>query len=276
MRRQRRDAIAIRSIARLCVGRERLLRKGTQPRMRACLTWAPHLVHRAVPLDVWQQAQLIERHALWPDSRREPLRWSARRRRWIEVLQNTALEWRVDTIRVPAAVLDLPRFAQQCAVEAFRDQTVGTQLLLHFEIACNGRWLVASIPEHRTRAGSRHRVAQTIERRSMQHGKLRSARAQLLSQLRQRAVQPPTRRATERELPLFGIAEDVNRDDRATLLRGCLQRRVVAQAQILAQPDDGSRALSLTHATHAIIHPCHPSTSFPSSIRTKSRTPSTR
>src|SRR6185295_14312860 len=132
-------------------------------------------------------------------------------------------------------------------------ETVGTQLLLHFEIARNRRWLVASIPEHGARASSRHRSAQTVERRPAQQRKLRAARTQFRIQRRQRAVQPPARRAAGRKFLLLGVAQDVNGNDRAAMRGGGLQRRVVAQAQVLAQPDDGSRALSLTHEAHAII-----------------------
>lgn len=106
-------------------------------------------------------------------------------------------------------------------------------------IACHDGRFIAAIPEHPVCASFLRHRAERFERRSATNDQSRADLSKLSGERRERLMQPPTRRAAR--LPrrfLFGSVNEQG-DDGAPSLHGCVKRRIVCEAKIVAKPDDG-------------------------------------
>jgi hypothetical protein len=128
---------------------------------------------------------------------------------------------------------------QQRAVEAFGLHAARQKRRLHPFVALDRRWFVAAIPVDGRRAGffdTVRRAACCVGPRRMMSRAPRSRSCS--SRLVERMVQPPSRRAAERPIAFFVGRPDVDRDHVAAV-DGAPQRRLIGDAKILAEPDDG-------------------------------------
>ncbi len=94
------------------------------------------------------------------------------------------------------------------------------------------------VPEHRPRADLAGEGGDHLGRGAAAQHEHRSLLTQPLAEFGERVVQPPARGAAERTDAGGDLVEHEDRDHRLAPVGGGAQRRVVGQAQVVAEPDE--------------------------------------
>ncbi len=140
--------------------------------------------------------------------------------------------------RIPLLVGDGVRLEKQRAVKILHLHAGGGEAGLDDFIPRDDRGLVAPVPIDRARARLGDEIDQHRNAVSARQPQPRPPRPQRSVQRRQRMMQPPARRAARRPLALACLIENVNGQHRTSARQGRMQRGVVLQTQVLAEPED--------------------------------------
>ena len=154
-------------------------------------------------------------------------------------------ERREHLVRLSGARADLPRLDEEVGGERGGLDPVLAQSALEAGIHVAAR-AVTSVPEHGVGSGLGDERGQHLAGRPAAQDEPPAARRDLGRVRRQGVVQPPAGRAAERADAGALLVEQVQQHHGAAVVEGGAERRVIAEAQIVAEPDDRGHDVSLS------------------------------
>ena len=174
---------------------------------------------------------------------------------------------REDLERSAGLGLDLPGLAKELGVEAFRcDPGLGQGLGDCVVGIC--RVAVAAVPVHGGRVHLARQSGDGGQGRSAPEYEASAALPDIGGQRLETMVQPPARGAATLPDTLVAVVEHIDADDRLAPLHARMQRAIVGETQILAEPDDGRSAL----LGHGVLSRCcrrYLGRSWPGQVRSR-------
>ncbi len=205
----------------------------------------PGFIQTFVPGDVRQQVQLVEFQSVdFVIHAHDALRRRQRRAFGQRALQGLP-ERREHPIRAAVALEQLPGFQQQIAGEAAHGDACVDQRGLQCAVARRVLRFVAAVPVDFGAAVARAELGEDLRGFAAADDEFRAEPGEAALKLRETVMQPPAAGRARR--PVLRVRfEDVQRQDAAAALDRVRQRRVVGDAQIVAEPEDDG-----VHAVHS-------------------------
>ncbi|MCW0461296.1 hypothetical protein NB717_002364 [Xanthomonas sacchari] len=239
VRRQPRGTDLVGAVAAIEIVAQRAVDEHVQRLVCARLARLPDLPEAAVPVQRRRQAESLQRQAVQILGRRWQRLRRGLQRGHLPMAQGAAPERGEHLVRAALLRRQLPGFEQQRAVVAVHLQALFAQFALEPRIARLRGRLVAAVPVHRHRAAVGDHLAQGGLGRALAQDQARTARAQLRVQCRQRALQPTARSRAGGPCALVFRAVQIHRHRRMPGIQSGLQGRLIVQAQVAPEPDDG-------------------------------------
>lgn len=153
-------------------------------------------------------------------------------------------ERREDLVRVAGVGRDRPGLDEQVRGEAAHVETLVGEPRLQSGVDVAAR-AVAAVPEHRLGARLGDQGGQHVVGGSAAQHETAAALRDLGGVGSERMVQPPAGRATEGTDAGALLVEQVQQHDRAAAIEGSTERGMIAETQIVAEPDDRGHDVSL-------------------------------
>ncbi len=146
-----------------------------------------------------------------------------------------------DLHRPPGRGFHLPGLAEQIRAEALGHQATAGEAGLDGLIDSDAARIVAAVPQHGVRARLGDELVDDLIGRAATQDEALAQSLKALGERTQALGEPPAGRAAERALPVSRFLQHIEADDRRAARRRPGQGRIVGEAEVVAEPDDGRR-----------------------------------